>query len=114
VAVSRIAPDVAEVTVVVENEGYLPTNITQRAVDLEIAVPVRAIVALEDAELISGSARTALGHIAGTRDAQGSSGPAAARRTLEYVVRTSGSRAEMALTVVSQKGGTVRRRIPLR
>jgi hypothetical protein len=32
---------------------------------------------------------------------------------LEYVVRVEGSGAALDLTVVSQKGGTIRRRIPL-
>jgi hypothetical protein len=110
--VSRVADGVAKVTVVVENEGYLPTNITQRAVDLEIAVPVRAVVVVRGGELVSGSGRTTLGHISGSRG-QGRSGTSAARRTLEYVVRTTDARAVLGVTVVSEKGGTIRTRIAL-
>jgi hypothetical protein len=112
VAVSRVADGVAKVTVVVENEGYLPTNITQRAVDLEIAVPVRAVVEVRGGELVSGSGRTTLGHISGSRG-QGRSGTSSARRTLEYVVRTTDARAVLGVTVVSEKGGTIRTRIAL-
>ncbi len=100
-------------SVVVANEGYLPTNITQRAVDAEIAVPVRAEVQLADAELVTGSWRAELGHIEGSRDTRGPAGTAQARRTLEWVVRITGNRPVLSVTVRSEKGGTVRRVISL-
>ena len=73
-----------------------------------------AIIELENAELVSGSARTTLGHISGTRGAQGNRGTSATRRTVEYVVRASNNRARMMLTIASEKGGTTRREIQLR
>ncbi len=105
---------VLKVTVLIENEGYLPTNITQRALDAEVAVPVRATVELSNAQLASGRKRTDLGHIAGVRDTQRSTGRSEARRVLEYVVHATGPNARMSLTVSSEKGGTVRRDIELR
>ncbi len=101
------------VTGVVENEGYLPTNITQRALDAEVAVPVRVVLELTDAELVSGSPRAELGHLMGTRDAQRQTGTAGARRTIEYVVRVTGNAPRVTITARSQKGGTVRREVPL-
>ena len=109
----RVSEDVYKVTVVVENEGYLPTNITQRAVDLEIAVPVRAVVELTGAELVTGQARTTLGHLSGSRDTQGQRGTSEARRTLEYVVRATESQAVFGITILSEKGGRTRRDILL-
>ena len=111
---TSLGDDLYKVTVEIENEGYLPTNITERALEVEVAVPVRAIVELENAELVSGSARTTLGHISGTRGAQGNRGTSATRRTVEYVVRASNNRARMMLTIASEKGGTTRREIQLR
>ncbi len=102
-----------KVAATVENQGYLPTNITQRALDVEIAVPVRATVELSNAELVSGRERTDLGHIAGVRDTQRSTGRAEAKRSLEYVVRVTGPNARMTLTVASEKGGTAREVIEL-
>ncbi len=101
------------ITGVVENEGYLPTNITQRALDAQVAVPVRAILELTDVELVSGSLRTELGHLLGTRDDQGRTGTAGMRRTLEYVVSATGSDPRVSITAVSEKGGTVRREVRL-
>ncbi|MFC1640061.1 M14 family metallopeptidase [Gemmatimonadota bacterium] len=109
VTVTPIGNDgVFNVTVVIENEGYLPTNITQRALDAELAVPVRAIVHVTDAELIVGSIRTDVGHLLGTRDTQGRTGTADARRTVEYVVRATGGSPSVAIEVCSEKGGVVR------
>ena len=106
--------DVVKVTVVVENEGYLPTNITQRALDAKVAVPVRAMVSLTDAELVTGRARTDLGHLPGTRDTQGATGTGASRQTLEYAVRLTGSAPTFSIAVHSEKGGVARREISLK
>ena len=106
--------NVMKVTVVIENEGYLPTHITQRALAAEIAAPVRAMVSLTDADLITGSERTDLGHLPGTRDTQGATGTSASRRTLEYAVRITGSHPSFSIAVTSEKGGVARREIALR
>lgn len=103
-----------KVSAAVENEGYLPTNITQRALDAQLAVPVRAIVHLTDVELVAGSTRTDLGHLLGTRDTQRGASTAGARRTIDYVVRVTGISPRMSLEVRSEKGGVSRREVRLR
>jgi hypothetical protein len=106
VSVSPVGNDgVFKVSVVVENEGYLPTNITLRAIEAAVAVPVRAIVHVTDAELVVGATRTDVGHLAGTRDTQRSDGTAAARGTLEYVVQVTGGSPVVTIEVRSEKGG---------
>jgi hypothetical protein len=102
-----------KITGVVENEGYLPTYITQRALEAEVAVPVRVTVELTDAGLVAGSWRTELGHLAGTRDAQGQSGAAATRRTIEYVVRATGNDPRVSIIARSEKGGVAREDVRL-
>jgi hypothetical protein len=115
IAVTPIgSSDAVNLVVQVENVGYLPTNITQRALDAEVAVPVRAIVDLSDAELVMGKPRTDLGHMAGLRDTQGRTGRAEAQRTLEYVLRITGPNPTLTLTVVSEKGGVAREVVDLR
>ena len=108
------AQGLVKVTVTLENEGYLSTNITQRALDARIAAPVRATIALRDAELVSGARRADLGHLRGSRDTQGDSRRAESRRTIEYVVRVTGARPAATITITSEKGGTVRREVELR
>ncbi len=113
-AATRVgSSDIYKVTAVVENEGYLPTNITQRALDAEVAVPVRVTVSLRDAALIAGPLRMELGHIAGSRDTPGSAGRADSRRSIEYVVQATGSQPVLELTVSSEKGGVARSAVEL-
>ena len=107
------AGDIARVSVVVGNTGYLPTNITQRALDVEVAVPVRVLAGVRDAELVVGEPRTTLGHLAGSRGAGGPQGTAATRRVLVYAVRPTGSNPSIHLEVHAEKGGITRMEIPL-
>jgi len=106
--------EIFRVSVTVENEGYLPTNITKRALDAEVAVPVRAIVELTNAELVSGSKRTNVGHLWGSRDTQRSGSTVRARRTLDYVVRATGRSPAMTIEIESEKGGVSREEVVLR
>lgn len=95
----------------VQNIGYLPTNITQRAIEVKIAKPVRAVLELSNAELIAGSLRTDLGHIVGSRGSDDAS--ASSKRDLSYGIRIIGQNATATLTIVSEKGGTVSKLIKL-
>jgi hypothetical protein len=100
------------VTAVVRNVGYLPTNITERALEARLIEPVYAAIELRDAELVSGVRRQSLGHFPGLRDV-GGQGLGETRRTIEYVVRQAGQRPAVVLTLTSEKGGTVRRELAL-
>jgi hypothetical protein len=91
----------------------LPTYITQRALEAEVAVPVRVTLDLTDAELVMGSLRTDIGHLAGARDAQGRTGTAATGRTVEYVLRVTGGNPRVVITARSEKGGVIRREVRL-
>ena len=111
---ASVGGDLFRVTGIVENEGYLPTNITRRALENETAVPVRVTLEFVNAELVTGSARTTLGHLLGSRDTQGQSGTSGARAAFEYVVRATGGNARLVITAVSEKGGVVREEVRLR
>ena len=90
--------------VMVKNEGYLPTNITQRALDAEIAVPVRITINLVNAEFESGQSRTVIGHLKGTRDSEPGSDENASHH--DWVVRLTGQNPKAIITVSSEKGGS--------
>lgn len=106
--------DVVKITVTVENEGYLSTNITQRAIEARVDSPVRAAVSLKNAKLIGGGNHTNLGHLKGSRDTQGRAGIAESRYMLEYLVLKTGSDPVFTVTVGCEKGGVVRREIRLK
>ncbi len=114
VEVTSVGGDIFRVTGRVENEGYLPTYITQRALENETAVPVRVTIALHDAELVTGSERMSLGHLLGLRDTQGSTGTSATRATFEYVIRSTGTNPRVVVSATSEKGGTASKELRLR
>ncbi len=93
----------------VENEGYLPTNISKRALEMDIAKPVRVIIELKDAELVSGKSRTDLGHLKGRRD-----GEEPTRRPVSYVIKVTGKTPAAIITIQSEKGGNTRKEISLK
>ena len=97
----EMAPGITRLKISIENQGYLPTNITQRALETGVAVPVRVLIETHDAELIGGQERTELGHLPGTRDSDSPT-----RKSVEYVLRKTGPEATVQITVVSEKGGT--------
>jgi hypothetical protein len=110
VSVKWIEKNVAKVTVKIENEGFLPTNISQRAIESAIASPVRALADVKDAELVSGKTRTDLGHLTGRRDENS----ATSKTEVEYLVKTTGTDPSITIQVQSEKGGKVKREVKLK
>ncbi len=110
VGVEWIDKNLAKVTVQVENEGYLPTNISKRAIESAIAVPVRSLIELKKAELVSGNLRTDIGHLTGRRDDEIET----SKGKVEYIVKTTGSDAAIKITIQSEKGGTTTREVKLK
>ena len=109
--VKSLEKNVIRLSSEIQNVGYLSTNITKRAIDAKLTQPVRAILELENAELISGNPRTDLGHIPGVRDANDSSTDS--RKNLTFGIRILGQNAKATLTVKSEKGGIVQKIIDL-
>ncbi|MBZ0245828.1 MAG: hypothetical protein K8H85_07775 [Cyclobacteriaceae bacterium] len=100
---------VVKISLKIENEGYLPTYITTRALEMKIAKPVRSLVEVKDAELISGEPRTDLGNLDGTRDNNG-----VTTRSVDYVFQITGKNPVATFTVQSEKGGTIKKEISLK
>jgi hypothetical protein len=110
------------VEAVVENDGYLPTNITERAIKAELAKPVRARLKPKNAEVADGKAVKLLGNIPGTRALRsggfggggGGGGPAANRREVSWVVKAKTADASVEVEIQSEKGGSERRTLALK
>jgi len=115
--VAALGDDRYEVIATARNTGYLPTFLTQRALDSEIAVPVRALLTMHGAKLVSGDGRGVMGHLVGQRHglrAIKRSGPAASSATVRWLVKKTAASATVTVTVVSEKGGVARETAPLR
>ncbi|CAN5903920.1 M14 family metallopeptidase [soil metagenome] len=111
----KLSPDVRRLELTVQNTGFLPTNITQVAVDKKLVKPVTVELTLpEGAELVSGKLETELGHLAGRSALLGNRWkdptffnglPSDHTRRSDWVVRGAGP---IEVDVRSEKAGIVR------
>lgn len=100
-----------EVRARVRNVGSLATNVTQRALDSKVAVPVRAHIEMTGGALANGTNRLDLGHLPGQRSASRRHGPATSAREARWTIEKKAEKLSLTITVTSEKGGTVRRKI---
>jgi hypothetical protein len=87
-----------KITAKVQNQGYLPTNVTEQAIRNRMAKTVKVSISLEGAELVFGDETQDVGHLAGNR---------AEPVTVEWMIRRTGrGQPAVRVTAVSEKGGT--------
>lgn len=89
----------------IQNQGYLPTNVTRRALDNQTAVTVKASIVLTGATLAAGEETVDLGHLPGNKSL-----PVQA----EWMIKTTeDTPADVVIIAVSEKGGTAVKKISL-
>ncbi len=96
--------------VTVANKGFLPTNVSQKAIRNKVAKQVKVQIELENAELLIGKEEIEIGHIKGLSPlGVATSGRRATvlenDKTSEFLVRTTGKKAKAKITAVSEKAG---------
>jgi len=102
VEVSSFEAGFFKVTATIQNQGFLPTNVTQQAMRNRTAKTVKATITLNGAKLIMGKESVDLGHLPG--HTMRSSSPV---QTVEWMVQASGKKVPTAvIKAVSEKGGT--------
>ena len=105
-----------KVTAVVSNHGFLPTNLSDVAVENGVAKPVT--VEIEGAEVMMNPAKVELGHLAGRserRYAYSNWGQqwSPVSKKVEWLVRAAGDCASVTVTSRSEKGGVARETVAL-
>ncbi len=106
------------VRVVVHNTGFLPTNVTQRAVQRQAVRPVIAVLSLADScELATGKARLELGQLTGRERKNSMLGwstadPTSDRAVAEWIVRGAAG-ATVDYEIRHDRAGVVRGSIVL-
>jgi hypothetical protein len=104
-------------TVIIVNVGYLPTNVTQKAIDNRLAKPVVATLKLEGAELLIGELKVELGHIAGNAPSSSSrfssrqSAFPPNKKTVQWLVRGKKKESAAEIFIQSQKAGHGKKKI---
>jgi murein tripeptide amidase MpaA len=105
-------------TATIENESFLPTYVTQKAIEHKLAKPVLVTLSLDKAELLSGKPKTEIGHIKGLAPAEaslfGRGGETRENfKSVEWLIRVKGNGASANVTVVAQKAGTASKQVVL-
>ncbi len=107
--------DIYHITVQWENQGFLPTYTSQKALEGKVVRPIEVILTLpEGASLISGHLEQEIGHLEGRSNkvfekmAQGND----FRRHVEWVVKAKAF-SEVEVSAVAERAGTVRCRLQL-
>jgi hypothetical protein len=102
-----------KVTAIVSNHGYLPTNLSDVAVQNGVAKPVTITLECNGAELVMNPNTVELGNLAGRNErryAYSNWGQqwSAVTKKVEWLVQSSAPQASVTVTAASEKGGTDR------
>ena len=106
------APDgssLYKIHAVIGNDGYLPSHLTDRAIEKKVAETVKATLHLENAELLMGDSTADVGHLAGRNGRKYQWSPWGEKwgrtaRPVEWLVKAKPD-AKINIVVSSQKGG---------
>ena len=103
----------------IQNQGVLPTNVTQHALLNRMAKTVKTTISLTRATLVMGKESVDLGHLPGNlvqtgrRRRQAPSAPPV--KEVEWMVKaTGGSAPTVVIKAISEKGGTHTKKITLK
>lgn len=118
VTAEPLGADLWKVTAVVSNHGYLPTNLSDVAIQNAVAKPVILNLTCDMAEIVMNPARVTLGNLAGRNErryAYSNWGQqwSPVSRKVEWLVRAATEDARVEVVSQSEKGGTSRRAISL-
>ena len=114
--VERLADDSFLVRLVLQNSGWLPTNVTEKAVERKVARPLEVELDLpEAARVIAGEVKVEIGQLAGRADKRsttwwGNDESTKDLAKLEWVIEAPAG-TEIGIEARHQRAGTVRRSI---
>ena len=112
VIVTPLGAGLYKVRAVVSNHGYLPTNLSDVAIENKVAKTVRVSIAVEGGELVMNPQTADLGHLAGRNERLHPWSPwgeqwTATTRAAEWLVRMEAA-GSLTVAAISEKGGTHR------
>ena len=99
--------------VTVENQGLLPTNITEWAIQAGLAKPVVVKIEPKNAVILEGTGEIRLGNIPGNDRQPGNRSLADNKRTAAWILKKTGGKSEIIISVISEKAGGDSKRISL-
>jgi hypothetical protein len=117
VAVTPLGADLYKVRAIISNHGYLPTNLSDVAIENKVAKPVIGRIEINGGELLMNPAEIELGNLAGRNERLYPWSPwgqqwSATGKPLEWLVKMPAN-GSITITAISEKGGTSRSTIEL-
>ena len=117
VKADKLADDLFKLSVTVANDGFLPTHLTQRALQHESAGPVIIELSAGDAYIEMGKARQSIGHLAGRDERDATWSPwlrqwSATSAKVEWLLRAREG-ASVTVRASAQKAGRQLRELTL-
>jgi len=109
IGVTPLEDDYFRVEAEIKNLGFLPTHVTQQALIGETAKTVKASISVDGGTVVGGDASIDLGHLPANSGRSDSSS-----RKVEWVVAVKSKASTATVEVVSQKGGTDRKKVDLK
>jgi murein tripeptide amidase MpaA len=111
--VEALGSDLYKVTAIVANHGYLPTNLSDVAIENKVAKTVTVALELEGAEIVINPEQQDLGHLAGRNERKYTWSPwgqqwSPTTKKVEWLVRSKAGGAKVTAVARSEKGGTHR------
>ena len=111
--VEALGGDLFRVRSVISNHGYLPTNLSDVAVQNKVAKPVMVTLNLTEADLVMNPETVDLGNLAGRNERKYNWSPwgqqwSEVSKSVEWLVRAKGKGASVVVATASEKGGTHR------
>ena len=111
-AVQRLGEETWQITALVENQGFLPTDTSRQARKRQVVRPITVTLTLpDDAMLIAGKARDEIGQLEGRAQSVhrlwALDDPGSRARRMDWTVR-AGAGATITLTCAAERAGTVR------
>jgi hypothetical protein len=112
VTITRLEGSLYKVRAVVSNHGYLPTNLSDVAIENQVAKPVRVSIAVDGGELVMNPQTVELGNLAGRNERLYPWSPwgqqwTATSKFAEWLVK-AGDGAKVTIAATSEKAGTHR------
>ena len=109
-----VSGDEHRVTAVLQNEGYLSTYVTRKALEIRLDYPILAEIRVEGGEVTSGPAKVDAGHILGKLAyiRRWGSGADESRKTISWTVRGEGPM-EVTVDAWAKRAGRHQRTITI-
>lgn len=108
--VTHLDGNVYSLKITVENQGFLPTNVTEWAIKSGLAKPVVVKIETKNVLVLEGKEKIRLGHIPGNQaQAQNQGFPDNKRHAL-WILKKSGPQAKIIVHLISEKAGTDRKK----